>query len=580
MTNRIQVSIGHAGYWGYSATFDVLEALLGHNGCCGDSHAYPGGSTSEPIRVLLVHPGDIRHVMTTISKRKRHHGSRSRLEPLRPIHFYLLENPVQVMSRNLLLLEVLYDFEVPIRQRAAVFLEIFGNARVQDRTCRYVEQLGNDLRAFMASGSGRLEGLVDFSLLKYRERDELETAFRAYSRSFEFNMETLRDHRMRGLYEDRYDVRKNLADWDYHDSVKPRASIIHIKQFKEWRLSGIAFELGDQVYSEPNRTMASYAEGIIKQGKEKGTRTDVLGFWGDIAAGPFFSFGVDCDTPNTLAEGLFEILNKGHGTEQHRHHTVEVAMYALFSLLWELETGTVYRMKKKNDIYSGLGSEAGLAMDLAAQTEALKLEVEGEAEGEAEGAEAKEAIVEQDGKESVVAQGDAQTLPPPPVDAQVPPTPAPAPALSPEQAEEELLRAMQRAECIVDSLAGCYVFPLLGLPSAVLDKPKWQGYFDCVFVSARAASCIEPAWFGALVKPETGLVCIESAKFIVPLSNAQKKEFTAKEQTFCAGHGWTKVMAPPVPRRHRDELDAEDDVLFYKPARQEGGDRGVAGGSC
>ena len=46
------------------------------------------------------------------------------------------------------------------------------------------------------------------------------------------------------------------------------------------------------------------------------------------------------------------------GTEQHRHHAVEVALYNLFSYLWEIETGKVYQMMKANDIYSGLGGEA------------------------------------------------------------------------------------------------------------------------------------------------------------------------------------------------------------------------------
>jgi phosphopentomutase len=45
------------------------------------------------------------------------------------------------------------------------------------------------------------------------------------------------------------------------------------------------------------------------------------------------------------------------GTEQHRHHAVEIALYNLFSYLWELETLKVYEMTKANDIYSGLGVE-------------------------------------------------------------------------------------------------------------------------------------------------------------------------------------------------------------------------------
>ena len=36
-----------------------------------------------------------------------------------------------------------------------------------------------------------------------------------------------------------------------------------IIQYKEWCNSGIAFEFGDQSYTEPNRSMMSYAEGTL-----------------------------------------------------------------------------------------------------------------------------------------------------------------------------------------------------------------------------------------------------------------------------------------------------------------------------
>jgi hypothetical protein len=46
----------------------------------------------------------------------------------------------------------------------------------------------------------------------------------------------------------------------HQEGVKPVASIVHYKQFQEWRASGVAFEFGDQTYTRPNRTMATYAE--------------------------------------------------------------------------------------------------------------------------------------------------------------------------------------------------------------------------------------------------------------------------------------------------------------------------------
>ena len=187
MASQLFASIGHYGFHGLSAAFDFAEAI----DPIGNTH-----EVQDPLRVLLVSPGDIRHIVATIARRRRHRNSNDR--PCRPIHFYLLESPIEVLARDILLLQLLNDYEVPIRQRASIFLEIFGNCKVQDRTSRYIEQLGHQLRSLVTDGTGKLEDIVDLSLLRYRERDDLETVFKNYSRSVPFDVESLRDHRLRG----------------------------------------------------------------------------------------------------------------------------------------------------------------------------------------------------------------------------------------------------------------------------------------------------------------------------------------------------------------------------------------------
>ena len=265
MANSILASIGHHGFWGFSCCFDFIEAAK--------THAEGSIHDSEPFRILLVHPGDIRHILCTISRRRRHITSSDSI--LRPIHFYLLEWPVEAIGRELLFLEGIYDTEVPIRQRGTIFLEIFGNCKVQERTSRYIESLGKDLRNFVTNGKGRLQNIVDLSLLKYRDKDYLEEVFKSYSTKCTFDIDTLRDHRLRGHYADRYDARISLSDWDWHVTYKSTASIIHIRQFKDWRSKGIAFEFGDQTYTDPNRTMMSYTEGVMKKGKDQGFKKEV-----------------------------------------------------------------------------------------------------------------------------------------------------------------------------------------------------------------------------------------------------------------------------------------------------------------
>lgn len=141
-------------------------------------------------------------------------------------------------------------------------------------------------------------------------------------------VEEFRDMRLRQFYGQRYDSRNGSIDWDYQ-VLKKHASIIHAKQFKQWRESGIAFEFGDQTYTESNKTLVSYA-----QTRERGGRKLRRGYWGDVRVGPFQCFGVDCETPNQQAKGLFKVIGKGGPTEQHRHTTVHIAVYNLLSFLY------------------------------------------------------------------------------------------------------------------------------------------------------------------------------------------------------------------------------------------------------
>ncbi len=150
----------------------------------------------------------------------------------------------------------------------------------------------------------------------------------------------------------------NVVEWDYYEHVHKLTSIIHVKQYREWRKSGIAFEFGDVSYSEPNRSTSSFINGVCHDGRKQ-----IKGYWLDLLVSPYISFGVKlCPTYNHTASSsillndssthiyhekdkyyediekqLFYIANKGTGAAQHRHHTVEVAMYNILSMMWQLE---------------------------------------------------------------------------------------------------------------------------------------------------------------------------------------------------------------------------------------------------
>jgi len=208
----LSVGLGHHGFWGYSSSFDFIRAISSTGGIPIEGEI--------PIRILLVNAGDIRHILTTISRRRRH-------STLPPIHFYLLDTPIEVLARCLILLEVLHDFEIPIRQRVNIYLEIFGNVKVQERTSRYLEQLGQQLRSLVTASTSlsskspsRLDEIVNISLLRYRDKDILEECFKSYKTNYVFDIDLYWNHRLRGYYAERYDSRGALVDWDYHESIR------------------------------------------------------------------------------------------------------------------------------------------------------------------------------------------------------------------------------------------------------------------------------------------------------------------------------------------------------------------------
>jgi len=88
-------------------------------------------------------------------------------------------------------------------------------------------------------------------------------------------MEEYRDQRMRYLWEERYDHRRNMADFDYHFKLAHVAEIINYRQYLEWRESGVAFESRFSSYIVPNRTMSSYLPGYKVKLPPKSNLTEI-----------------------------------------------------------------------------------------------------------------------------------------------------------------------------------------------------------------------------------------------------------------------------------------------------------------
>mgnify|MGYP002630849377 CR=1 FL=1 len=136
--------------------------------------------------------------------------------------------------------------------------------------------------------------LINFGNLSYKARDDMEDIFSSYLKVHKFDIEQLRDTRIRAHFGERYDHRRNLVDWDYSMSLKDFAPLVHQKEFREWRLTGVGFETRLATGTIPNRTLASEVNGKTKKGRDSCT---VRGFWGDIINSPFLAYGMEVSDP-------------------------------------------------------------------------------------------------------------------------------------------------------------------------------------------------------------------------------------------------------------------------------------------
>ena len=136
--------------------------------------------------------------------------------------------------------------------------------------------------------------------------------------------------------------RDNVIDWDYHNGVKSAASIVHTSEFHHWRMKGVAFQFGDKSYLAPNKSTATFINGVVRKGSDHGSIKQIKGYWLDILIGPYVCFGIACDQSDKRSNLLFQVFNKGSGAEQHRHNATEVSLYNVMSLIWELEVSMYF----------------------------------------------------------------------------------------------------------------------------------------------------------------------------------------------------------------------------------------------
>lgn len=484
-------------YWGFSPALDLQDVAKRKAALDGGAAGGSGGDNADGgdgFHALVAGTYDFRHVARTLCRAWRHTDTCGG-----ELCLVSWDVDASHTARHMLLLATLLDFALPRRERAELVLELHGSCFLRERAAAYAERRAKELlEVVAASAEGRelstvLGRLLDLSKLKYRERDDIADCLRTWSRAVPFDMALAREHRQRKFFAERYDARHDVADWDYNMRLKDVAPIVRYQHFRSWRMGGVAYELRDARYEQPNRTLASMAAGrAVEQydrttGQPKGRSILKRGFWGDIITGPYAAFGVEADD-----ERLYETSNK-----EQKHDERAVAEHNLLQMMCELEDAADY-MPPNPDADADDAPPAPRA------------------EGEAGGCTSADAGADAGGEE----QG-AQDVEPPAAAAAV--------------------------------LARAKVTFLMGdLPKICFAKRAYAGRFD-----AAALGCRDVHWPShglSKALKESGVVAVETGRYMVRQQRVRARQHRMRARAPCERH-LTIPCAPPGRTRAGRRLE-------------------------
>ncbi|XP_008117136.2 dynein axonemal assembly factor 3 isoform X1 [Anolis carolinensis] len=313
---------GTTAWWGFSPALDLQDTCLESS----VEHLQPSQDDIPELNILLVGSIDGRHILKTMSRLCRW--------PRRKINFYVLENNLETVGRQLLFLSLALEpsTKMGLQEKSETFLDLMGNTLLRSQTASYLQEKANLFIRYVTDSDFQVTHLpsVDLSALKFKERDQLESIFRFWRNPDPqaFQIKQLWDLRLRQYLGSRYDARRGVCDWDLTMKLHEHgANVINIREFFHWRDTGIAFEMREGAYDIPNKTLAS---GRLL--RHKGEPLPARGYWGDIATGPYITFGIESEDPS--------LLKTTNGIPSKSSQ--EISLHNITALLSELQNNVRY----------------------------------------------------------------------------------------------------------------------------------------------------------------------------------------------------------------------------------------------
>jgi dynein assembly factor 3 len=116
-----------------------------------------------------------------------------------------------------------------------IFLDYYGNTLLRDRSAQYLDEVVPELIQLVTDDDkcqSVIKDIINFETIKFKDRDEIEDVISSWLTCHSFDIESLRDTRLRAHFGKRYDFRRNLVDWDYNFGIKDFARRINQNEYR------------------------------------------------------------------------------------------------------------------------------------------------------------------------------------------------------------------------------------------------------------------------------------------------------------------------------------------------------------
>ena len=123
------------------------------------------------INVLISETCDLRHIMKSLCDELIRPEIKALAKPREhPVHLYIHEKNYECLARDLLFLTIMCETGMSKRDRMELFLDIYGNCLLRDKSDVYLQTVVQELIQLVTEDErcpSVLDEMVDFSTLKF-----------------------------------------------------------------------------------------------------------------------------------------------------------------------------------------------------------------------------------------------------------------------------------------------------------------------------------------------------------------------------------------------------------------------------